>query len=230
MSATLNLVCDGLWTIHHREFSIGGLQIGTRSNVVRLPDGSLALHAPGPLDATELAAVRTLGTVSALIFPNLLHTGFAARAAAAFPEARVFAAPGVATKVPGLRVDDFLGQSVPSVFAGVAEMLVWEGCPLVDERIFFLPATRTLLAVDLNFNLHGLTGLTRFAMWLNNANDRYCVTRLARSQYIKDAAAAGRSIRVMADAWDIDRIVVSHGEIVVSGGRSLLREAWAFAG
>ncbi len=230
MSAPLQPLADGLWSFHHRDHSTGGLRIGTRSNVIRLADGTLALHAPGPLDEAQLATVRALGSVSTVIFPNLLHTGFATRAAAAFPEARILAAPGVATLVPGLRVHEELGHSVPKVLADVAEMLVWEGCPAVQERVFFLPATRTLLGVDLNFNLHGLTGLTRFAMWLNNANDRYCVTRLARAQYIKDSSAAGRSVRTMADAWDIDSIVVSHGDIVASGGRSVLREAWAFAG
>lgn len=221
-------VCEGLWSVHHREFSVGGLQIGTRSNVIRLGDGSLALHAPGPLDAEALAAIRALGTVSLLLVPNRMHTLFTARVAAAFPEARVLASPGVAAACPGLTVHDTLGDTVPEPLRGVAELRELAGCPKLDERVLFLPATRTLLGVDLAFNLHGMSGLTRFAMWINQANERFCVTRLARAQFVQDAAAAQASVRAMAQAWDIERIVVSHGQVLASGGREALVQAWTF--
>lgn len=42
MSAELHVVADGVWTIHHRDFSMGGMRLGTRSNLFRLADGTLA--------------------------------------------------------------------------------------------------------------------------------------------------------------------------------------------
>ncbi len=226
MSALVS-VADGLWSIHHHEFGIGVMRIGTRTNVLRLADGTLALHSPGPLDEAHLAAIRALGTVSTVVVPNLMHTSFTARAVAAFPDARVVAVAGAAAKVPGLKVDEVFGETLPGCLRGVAEGMPLAGCPALGEQVLFLPASRTVVSVDLAFNLHGATGITRALMWLNAANDRFCVTRLARASFIKDAAAARASVARMADAWDIERIVVSHGDVVSVGGRASLRAAWA---
>ena len=229
MSTDLTPIAPNLWSVHHREASVGGMQIGTRTNVLKLPNGSLLLHAPGPLNAPSLAAIRAHGPVSHIVAPNLVHHLSLARIAAEFPEARLLAAPGLAKKVPGVRIDETLGDRVPASLADVMEMAVLEGCPALGETVFYLPESRTVLGVDLAFNLHGLTGFTRFAMWLNNANDRFCVTRLARSAFIADAPLAARSVARMLDAWEVERVIVSHGEVLESGGKDALREAWAFA-
>lgn len=229
MTAALEVVAEGVWSIHHRDFSMGGMRLGTRSNLFRLGDGTLALHAPGPLTPAQLDSIRALGPVSVILVPNLLHNGYCAAAARAFPAAKVIAAPGVAKKVPSMTVHEELGDRVPGALAGVAESMRLEGCPKMGEHVFFLPASRTLLGVDLAFNLHGLTGMDRFAMWMNNANDKFCVTNLGRSMYVADRAAAGASVVRMTDAWDVEGIVVSHGELLRSDGRRVLRDAWAFA-
>ncbi len=229
MTAPLTVVAPGIWTVHHAEFSVGGLGIGTRTNVFRLADGTLALHAPGPLDAEQIASIRVLGDVSTLVVPNLMHHLFAVAAANAFPAARVIAVAGIAQKEPSLRIDETLGSTVPASLAGVVEVQKLEGCPKLDEHVLFFPASRTVLAVDLAFNLHGLTGFNRFAMWINGANDRFCMTRLGKSQYIQDARAAGASVSRMVEAWDVEAVVVSHGEVLQRGGREAIREAWAFA-
>jgi glyoxylase-like metal-dependent hydrolase (beta-lactamase superfamily II) len=44
---------------------------------------------------------------------------------------------------------------------------------------------------------------------------------------IRDRAAARASLeRILA--WDFDRIVMSHGEVVPTGGRELLADAFSF--
>jgi hypothetical protein len=221
---------EGLWTFPHREFSVKGLRIGTRTNLFCLADGSLALHSPGPLDADALASIRALGDVSVILAPSLLHHFFLADVCNSFPGAAVLASPGLAAKARAVRVDRELGSVAPELLAGVAEMLPLDGCPKLEERVFFHPASRTLVAVDLAFHLWGMRGWTKFVMWLNGANNRFAVTRIARRQFIEDPQAAGRSVARMIDAWDFDRIVVSHGEVVERGGREALRAAWAWTG
>lgn len=228
-STPLVHVAAGIWTIHHPEFAVGGLGIGTRTNVFALPDGTLALHSPGPLNEAQIAAICAIGPVSTIVMPNRMHHLFSVAAAGAFPDARVIAVAGIAEKEPSLRVDETLGEQLPASLAGVADMIKLEGCPKLDEHVLFLPASRTVLAVDLAFNLHGMTGLTRFAMWINGANDRFCMTRLGKSQYIQDSRAAGRSVARMVDAWDVESVVVSHGDVLSTGGREAMRAAWAFA-
>jgi hypothetical protein len=102
------------------------------------------------------------------------------------------------------------------------------GAARVDERLFFHRASRTLLGVDVAFNVRGATGFFRFAMWLNDANDKLCMTRLGKSQYLDDHAAAARSVDAACAAWDFDRLVVAHGEVYESGAREALHAAYAF--
>lgn len=224
--STLAPLADGLWSIYHRDFGLGITKLTTRTNVVRLADGTLAVSSPGPIEAQHVADIRALGEVSVVLVPNLMHTMFTERAIAAFPAARVIAAPGADRRVKGLTTSDRLGGPLPAALAGTLEALPLEGCPKLAETVFFHPASRTVLSVDLAFNLRDTTGFTRFVMWLNNANDQFCVTRLARASFIADMAAARASVDRMCDAWDIERIVVSHGEVLPTDGRRVLREAW----
>ncbi|MBM4393712.1 MAG: hypothetical protein FJ090_21510 [Deltaproteobacteria bacterium] len=226
--AGLRRLDDGLWVVDHRDFSVGGLRLGTRSTLVRRPVGSLVLVSPGPLAETDLAEIRGLGEVSDVVVPNQLHNLFCVAAAAAFPEAKVYAVPTIRAKQPRLRIDEELGATVPGGLADTFEMLPLEGARRVDERLLFHASTRTLVGVDVAFNIRNATGLLRFAMWLNDGNDKLCMTRLGKSQYLDDHRAAARSVDRACDAFDFDRLVVSHGEVYEGGAREALREAYAF--
>lgn len=220
---------DGVWVIDHPEFSMMGLRLGTRTTILRLDDGTLAVHSPGPLNDAGFAAIRALGEVSHLVAPNLMHNLYVEAAAAAFPQAKVLAVAGLKRKRPSLRVDEVLDGTLPAALSGTLALQRLEGAAKLDEHVLFHPASKTLIGVDLAFNLHGATGFTRFAMAINGANERFCVTRLARSQFIDDARAAGDSVRRMADAWDVQRVIVAHGDVLENGGREALREAWRFS-
>lgn len=224
----LQEISDGLWCVHHKDFSVGGLRIGTRSTVVRLRDGSLLLHCPGPLDESAFTAIRSKGDVSHVLTANRMHDLYFGAAAAAFPQAKAVAVAGVRASKPNARVDEVLGEQLPPSLADDFEMQVFDGAPKLDEHVLFHPGSRTLLAVDLAFNIRNATGFTRFAMWINDANDKFCMTRLGKSQYLSDHGACAKSIDRMCDAWDIDRIVISHGEVLGGSGRQILRDAYAF--
>jgi glyoxylase-like metal-dependent hydrolase (beta-lactamase superfamily II) len=102
--------------------------------------------------------------------------------------------------------------------------LVIEGAPKRNEVVFFHRATRTLYTADLVFNIHRhaglLTPLTFRAMGIYK---RFAVAKMW-NHWIKDRAAFDRSIERML-AWDFDRIVMAHGDIVETGGRRMLIDA-----
>ena len=63
-------------------------------------------------------------------------------------------------------------------------------------------------------------------MRLVGAHSYFGPSRLARSM-IKDRAALRASVdRILA--WDFDRVVVTHGDLVETGGREALRASFAF--
>src|SRR5262245_2022519 len=121
-----------LWCIDH-DFRIAFANVGTRTTLVRMPDGSLLVHSPGPATAAELEAVRALGTVTSLVAPNLMHHLFVPRWAKAFPEALIYAAPGLRERVAALRVDEVLGDEPPRAWNSAVRTHVVRGAPSVNE-------------------------------------------------------------------------------------------------
>jgi hypothetical protein len=99
--------------------------------------------------------------------------------------------------------------------------------PLMNEVALLHEPSRTLVLTDLVFNVQAGPGnRARLFHRLVGATGRFGPHRLIRLG-IRDRVAARRSIdRILG--WEFDRIVMSHGEVVPTGGRALLEQAFAF--
>ncbi|MEN8181504.1 MAG: DUF4336 domain-containing protein [Myxococcota bacterium] len=226
MSSRLRALDEGLWVVDH-PLVVGGLHLGTRSTVVQLTGGGVVVHSPGPLDPGLAEELEKLGPVRALIAPNRLHHLSLAGAGRAFPAARVFGAPGLAAKQPDLHLDEELGDEPPELWKTDLTQHCFGGAPRLSEVVFHHPASRSLLLTDLAFHvLHSDSRLTRVAMWLNDGYGRFGPTRLLR-RTIRDRAAARASLELVL-SWDFERVIVTHGEVLESGGREALRAAYAW--
>jgi hypothetical protein len=216
-----------LWVID-QPLRVGGLELGVRTCVIRLGDGGVLVHAPGPVTRALGREIEALGPVRALIAPNLLHHMFLAKASQAFPHARVFGAPGLREKLDPARIDEVLGEQPPSLWAGELEQLLVQGAPAMNEVVFLQRASRTLVCLDLCFNVRRSSSLfTRAFMRANGAFGRFGPSRLFRYTILKDARALRASVdRILA--WDFDRVTVAHGDVLESGGREALRASFAW--
>ena len=67
---------ENLWIINHAFKMAGGVQIGTRTTLIRLSDGSIFAHAPGPADDGDHIEISKYGKVSQIVAPNLFHNEF----------------------------------------------------------------------------------------------------------------------------------------------------------
>lgn len=208
------------------EFRIGGLDLGGRMTAVRLPDGGLWLHSPVRFSPEARAAVDALGPVRFLVAPNLMHHLYVQDWAAAYPDAKVAAPAALRRKRPDLRIDLELGDTAEASWAGVLDQVFVQGMPKVDELLFFHRPSQTLFVTDLAFNVHR-TGswFTRMYLKLSGAWQRLAPTMLVRS-VIKDREAVRASL-ARAQAWDVERVVVCHGDVVEQGGREAVRNAFA---
>ena len=121
-----------------------------------------------------------------------------------------------------------LGETVPEEWSGVLDQLLIEGAPRMGEVAFLHRASRTLLLTDLVFNIRARpSGLARWIMAVNGMVGHFGPSRVARTLFFRDRRALRTSVdRILG--WDFDRVIMSHGEVVESGGRSLLEEAFAF--
>lgn len=221
-------VAEGLWVVEH-PFGMGPIQIGTRTSIVRLEDGGLVLHSPGPLSGALSAQIEALGPVRALIAPNKFHHLFLEENLRAFPEARVYLAPGLAEKRKGLPAGDTLGDEAPELWARELDQVWVQGAPMIEEVVFLHRASGSLILTDLAFHFrHSDSLVTRLFLRLTGAWERFGPSRVA-SFAIKDRGAA-RSAMDRVLAWDFERVIVAHGELLESGGREALRQGYAFLG
>lgn len=213
-----------LWVLD-KPFKMFGVDMGGRMTVVRLADGGLWLHSPVKLDPEDRAALDRLGPVRHIVAPNQMHHLYVAPVKSVYPEAQVYLAPGLAEKVPSLPAGQVLGSEAPAAWAGQIQQLVVGGAPKLNEVVF--RAGRTLIVTDLLFNLvHAPSLVGRILFTLNGALGGPRATQVLRSLF-KDRAAVRGGIEALL-AWDFERIVVTHGEVIESGGREALRSAYAF--
>lgn len=208
-------------------FRIGGMELGGRMTVVRLPGGGLWIHSPVRMDAETRAAVEALGPVRYLVAPNLEHHLNLPAWAAAFPEARVVALPGLRKKQPNLRIDVELGDAPDAGYAEVIAQQHLRGMPRMEEFIFLHRPSRTLLVTDVAFHIRqSPSWLTRTYLKLSGTYGKLAPTMLLKSQ-VKDRQALRTSLEAVWN-WDFERVVVCHGEVLESGGKAALRSGFAW--
>jgi hypothetical protein len=203
--------------------------IGTRMTVIRLADGGLFLHSAVRLDAETRQALDGLGPVRAVVAPSKVHHFFVGDYIAAYPAARVFGAPGLAEKRRDLTFHGILSDDAPAEWRGAIEQHVFRGATLMNEVVFFHPATRTLLLTDLAFNVPPRPTAgprARLFYWLVGAAGRFGPHRLVRLG-IRDRRAARASVDKILQ-WDFERIIVTHGDVLETGGHERFAAAFAF--
>ena len=218
---------EGLWTIDH-PLRLGPMPVGTRTTVVRLASGDLWVHSPGPLGDGVREAIEGQGRVAALVAPNCFHHLFLEENEAAWPEAEVFLAPGLDGRLGDRPGAETLGESPPAIWSGILDQLLVAGAPRMGEVVFLHRASRTLVLTDLVFNIRRRPpGLARWIMTINGMLGHFGPSRIARALFFRDRRALRGTVDRILE-WDFDRVLMTHGEAVESGGRSLLEEAFAF--
>ncbi|MEM7412122.1 MAG: DUF4336 domain-containing protein [Myxococcota bacterium] len=205
----------------------GGLEVGCRMTVARLPDESLWVHSPIPLDDALCREVEALGPVRALLAPNRLHHLYVGDWQAAFPDATLHVAPGLETKRPDLKITAVLGDVAPAEWGDALDQVFFAGYPFANEVVFFHAPSATLIATDIAFYVRDRhPWLTRWAFRLLGSFDQLAPSLIERVM-IRDRLAFRRSLdRVLA--WPFERVVVSHGDVLESGGREALRSGYAW--
>ena len=199
----------------------------TRMTVIALADGGLFLHSPVRLSEGLRAELDEIGTVRAIVAPNRAHHLFVGDYVAAYPDARLYGAPGLPSKRKDLVFFGLLGDEPRPEWKGEIEQRLVRGAPLLNEVVFFHGATRTLVVTDLVFNVPaGSVWGVPIVCRLMGASGTFGPHRFVRWA-IRDKAAARQSLGFVM-RWDFDRVIVAHGDILETGGRKKLRDAFGF--
>ena len=218
----LTALADGLWTV---DAELDMLPIGRRMTIVRLADGSLAVHSAVACDDATMAAIDALGPVRFILVPSGFHRLDAPRYAARYPGAEVLAMPASQGRV----------RKVVAVAGDYGRLPA--GGPLAFEPLDGLPAEavfihrapdggETLVFNDALMNLPArLPGWKGWVVKVMGSTGGPKVTRTARIGLVEDRRAYAAHLRRLAARPALARVVPGHGAIIVEGAAAALRTA-----
>jgi hypothetical protein len=217
-------IAEDLWVLD-APFRVIGVELGARMTVARLPGGRLWLHSPVPLGEQDRAALGALGRVEYVVAPSKVHHLFVGPLLELHPAARSFGAPGLAQKRPALRLDAELDDRAPAEWADEIEQLLLRGAPLMNEVFFYHRRSRSLIVTDAAFNIGSSDHFwTRSYLTLMGAYGGFSQSNMVWL-CVRDRALVRASIERALD-WDFERIIMSHGAVLESGGKDALRAAF----
>lgn len=206
--------------------SFFGFPYPTRMAVARLPDGGAWVWSPVALTSELAEQVQSIGPVRHIVSPNKLHHLFLREWADRWPEARLYAPPGLARKKPELRFCADLGDEPDAAWAAEIDQALFGGSFAMDEIAFFHRASRTALIGDLiqrhcETTMSGWKGhLMRFS-GLVGAHGGTPIDW--RASFLQHASA--RAARTKVLGWNAERLLIAHGECAQSGATGIIRGA-----
>ena len=188
------------------DFNLNGLHLGARMTVVRLQNNQLILISPLHFSKSAREKLSKLGEVKFLVAPNKFHHLDLPDYAREYPQAQIYDAP-------------YLRAASEAMWRDELDHLVFRGNALEEEIVFFHRASRTLILTDLCFNVRRHDWLSRL-FGLGN----FGPSRLFRLATRKKNVARASLRRILA--WDFDRVIVTHGDILESSGKEQLRQSF----
>lgn len=198
-----------------------GMEVGARMTVLQL-EGGLLVCSPIAVDP---GSVAHLGTLRWVLAPNLFHHLYLQPWADAGAE--VWCADGLPKKRPDIEFRGVVdGASQP--FGDEVRLLPLTCFPLTNEVVVFHAASRTLVVADLVFNIPATAPWgTRAAMRALGGYPGCRTTVIERAGMKREPAR--RELGEIA-SLDFDRLVMSHGDVVETGGPDAFRSAFGWLG
>lgn len=224
MPKALHVLDKEIWCLN-QGFRLKGLEIGTRSTLIRLTDGSLWLHSPGPEIGAAYRSICRLGEVRQIIAPNAFHHLYLEQAQQLFPQARCWGPGAVAQKHPKLALLR-LQTAAPSAWSEELAQQALTGL-ISQEYAFYHRASRTLILTDLLMHLFPKDHLSRVLLGIGGFNQRLTGGPLVSKVWLRNRSALRQSLQNLLN-WPFERIVLAHGRIVEVDAHARFEAAFAW--
>jgi len=190
-----------------------GVTIPLRSMLV---DGGGRQLLVSPVGTAEEASHIEASPLT-LVAPSLLHHLHLRTVMERHRSVSLWGPPGLPDKLPELGPIHVFGVDAWP-HGDQLEVVVIQGAPKRNEVVFFHRASRSIYTADLFFNIRQPEGfLASIALRMMGIYRRFGAAKLWRN-WVTDRAAFTRSIEEVL-AWDFERIVVAHGEVLEYNAR-----------
>lgn len=163
LGLTLTPVSTGVW-IAERPFVWNKIDVGGKSVICRMNDGSLLVHSPINHTVELDDAIKSLGgEVNYVVSPNYEHIKYARQYHDIYPRARMLGCPGIGSKVPDVNWTCELYSNVNlqlhdnGTFLDSIEYIHFDcesllGKPFFNEVIFYHKRSKVLFMSDVFWN------------------------------------------------------------------------------
>lgn len=230
-------VADDVWVVDSGPQRVLGQPLPVRMTVLRLADGGLFLHSPTRHTPALAEALAALGPVRHLVAPGTAHWMHVSPWRKAFPEALLWAPPGVADRARGQDVDLGLTRALDGAVPPVWDQEVAQAAfhaPGFVEMAFHHHASRSLVLTDIvqamePDRLPLTTRLVARAVGSaapEGGTPAYLRLLLGRRR-AENRAAAERLLALRPE-----RVIFAHGTFYAADGEARLRRAlgWLLEG
>ncbi|NNC64668.1 MAG: DUF4336 domain-containing protein [Gammaproteobacteria bacterium] len=190
-----------------------GFPYPTRMAVAQLSDGTVWVWSPVALTTELVNEVQAIGPVRHIVSPNKLHYLFLTEWVDRWPDARLYAPPGLARKKPEVRFDAELDDAPNPAWAADIDQAVFRGSFAMEEVVFFHRASRTAIICDLiqRFPESEISGWKGMLMRLDGlVGKRGSTPREWRASFLRRGPA--RAAREKVLGWNAERLLIAHGE------------------
>lgn len=193
--------------------SFFGFPYPTRMAVVRLSDGSAWVWSPIALTEELASAVEAIGPVRYILSPNKIHHLFLSQWAKNWPDARLYAPPGLARKKPDLHFDAELGDEPAPEWVEDIDQVIFRGSFMMEEVVFYHRVSRTAIICDLIQHHPESEMLTWKGMLMRLdglVGEHGSTPREWRATFLRRGPARAARDKVLG--WKADRLLIAHGE------------------
>lgn len=206
--------------------SFAGFPYPTRMALAHLADGSVWVWSPIALTPELADAVQSIGPVRHIVSPNKLHHLFLPAWAENWPDAKLYAPPGLARKKKAIHFDAELGDEPPEAWKPDIDQVVFNGSFAMNEVVFFHRASRTAIIGDLiqRFPAASVSGWKGLVMKLGGLVGEHGGTPPDwRSSFLRHGPARVALKKVLE--WNPERLLIAHGTCAQQGAREIIASA-----
>jgi len=220
---------DEIWTAEGPDVVVIGFRYPTRMAAIRLSDGSLFVWSPIRLTDSLRAEVDALGQVRHIVAPNSLHHVFLPEWTRAYPEAKVYAPPGLRKKREDIVFDADLRNAPSADWAKEIDQVLMQGNLITTEVVFFHVKSGTVLFTDLiqQLPVNLVSGWRALVAKLDlMVGPEPSVPRKFRLAFVNRRVARDALQRVFA--WPAKKVLMAHGTPVEKDARAFLHRAFGW--
>ncbi|WP_150467655.1 DUF4336 domain-containing protein [Francisella sp. SYW-9] len=228
----LKQLSDNIWICDGEAVPFYTLAYTTRMTVIHLANNDLFIHSPIKVDSELVSQVSKLGNVKFLISPNKIHHLFLQDWAKIFPDAKIYASPGLRDKRKDINFKADLKDSPEPEWQDEIDQLIFKGSRVMQEVVFFHKPSKTLILTDLieNFDENYFSGFKGLIAKLSGIVAPNGKTPIDWRMSFFFGKKRARECFERILAWQPERIIVAHGKNIEINAVDFLKKSFKWLG